>query len=238
MSLTSFRRSGTLIRSENKSPASVRHVLEFDLDAFKASYLADEEFDATPPPVEEVTMLSDDYTSVSSVDSPSLSSTASNTRSIFRDYWSRNGGKPHGSKRRLPETVSVRKDFEVRDEPRSAGVSYEQVLKENEGVCVTTHSPPRRVIFGSYPKSPSVPVFSTSSVGWPNFRKTQSEGLLLSTEKVSSCLRPTRYSGSYSRRTSIESSTQSVRFTDEDSVAVYNAPKERWACDGWSQYFH
>ena len=229
--------------SGNASPSNEQEDFESSCSAYT-------------PPLDLVTLCSEDCSDdVSSVSSCSISEdpendfpshhnscTPSAPRSIFSKYWGSQDHQSHKLHRPLPTEISAQIiRFLAEDESPSQNV-YEETLREREETQ-TGLAPKRRSIFNNQYKSNSTPTFRTQK--YFDLRKIQSTSAL-GNKPTKSCLRPSRYSGTNindinnnNLRLSVRSagSDNSVRFSEKVEVTVFQSSVERYAEEGWSDFF-
>ena len=208
------------------------------------------------PPLDLVTTCSEDCSDdVSSVSSCSInedpdndfplhrshSCSPSTPRSIFKRYWG-SQDQSHKLHRPLPTEISAQiiRSLTAEDESPTQNV-YEETLREREEDARLGLSPKRRSIFNNHYKSNSTPSFRTQK--YFDLRKIQSSSAL-GRKPATSCLRPSRYSGAssndnndlrLSQRTS--RSDNSVHFSEKVEITVFQPSLERYAQEGWSDFF-
>lgn len=209
------------------------------------------------PPLDLITTCSEDCSDdVSSVSSCDINDedpendfplhhnqcSPSTPRSIFKRYW---GSQDQSYKlhRPLPTEISaqIMRSLTAEDESPSHNV-YEETLREREEDAKPGLAPKRRAIFNNHYKSTSTPSLRTQK--YFDLRKIQSASAL-GRKPANSCLRPSRFSGAVSfsdnndlklsQRTS--RSDNSVHFSEKVEVTVFQPSLERYAQEGWSDFF-
>jgi hypothetical protein len=211
-------------------------------------------FDASSclPPLEQVTVASsqdcaDDISSVSGAsyeleegDSRWHLSKSLAPRSIFGKYWGSQGEGVHALHRPLPTEISTRVHTTmILSQPETTlhdTTDYETNLRSREAETKGGLTPKRRSIFANRYNSLSVPALNTASSRCYDLRKIQSETALRPSK---SCLRSSRrYSGANRRNESSATlSESSVHFSDKVEITVFRKPVERYAQEGWSEFF-
>ena len=207
------------------------------------------------PPLDQVTTCSEDCSDdVSSVSScsieddtendftsfPTTSSKSSpSPRSIFKNYWGAQG-QSHKLNRPVPTEISTQILRLLNDEENPSHNVYEETLREREEDAKAGLASKRRSIFSNrYQLSHSTPTLRTQK--YYDLRRIQS-GSALGQKPSRSCLRSGRYSGACVplRRTSersSESDNTSVRFSEKVEITVFESSLERYAEEGWSDFF-
>jgi hypothetical protein len=155
-------------------------------------------------------------------------SVSSSPRSIFKTYWDKCESLPQRPMTPTDKTYSTRstspETSPESDEESTAANSNELVLKRSERV----ESSRRRSIFGMHESTPFIiparpyqpsPLVRTRAKSAPELEKNRS---------LPSCLRSTER----------KPRSSSVSFDAKVSVITFNPPKENWAADGWSKWFH
>ena len=197
------------------------------LPAFFASFSL-----SSLPPLDQVTVCSEidsasDVSSVSSDEEDNSTSSQSPVapRAIFGRYWEKKGG--------APALLKVPCTTHEGDKGSCSANTYERTLKRHEAPSPQASPSTRRSIFKTL-VSESVPALSliASMQQQEQLRKTHSTSALR--KKRSSCLRRSRLAEAPSRTSS---SDLSVSFSAKVDVVVYQQPIERWAANGWSDYF-
>jgi hypothetical protein len=221
-----------------------------------------------PPPLDQVTICSNDDDSATSFSSLSdnelfpetlttqTTETTGTARSIFKQYWAKNGGGDlcfmTCAARPPPRTIvfvqsSSRAIADQRFESHETKPKKEAPHQQQQH-----HHQQRRSIFRrncvSQSLSPSVPAQGVASETAALLRNASTSHSKM--EKVSkrSCLLQCRYSGTSISRDSASfslcdsdhserSSERSVNFSPRVQVLVYQQPLERYATEGWSKYF-
>lgn len=205
-----------------------------------------ESVSSTLPPLDQVTTCSedcsDDVSSVSSgsigddLDVSSSINKPSSPRSIFKDYWGCQG-QSHKLHRPLPIEISARINKLLTEDETPVENIYEETLRDREENAEPGIAPKRRSIFNNRYQSKSAPTLHTSTKYF-DLRKIQSSHAL-GQNVPPSCLRPCRYSGPSSTRRTSESSgpDNSVRFSEKIQITVFQPSLERYAEEGWSDFF-
>lgn len=216
--------------------------------------------DSCVPPLDQVTTCSEDCSDdVSSVSSGSVGvddheidlssfhkSSSSAPRSIFKKYWGAQGEETAPKLHRpLPTEISARitKLLTEEESPNQNKNIYEESLREREDNAEPGIAPKRRSIFSNRYQSKSAPTLHTKTTKCFDLRQIQSSHALGEKVPSKSCLRPSRYScsGPARRRTSECNSSaadnNSVRFSDRVQVTVFQSSLERYAEEGWSDFF-
>jgi hypothetical protein len=153
-------------------------------------------------------------------------SVASSPRSIFKTYWDKSGSLRQSSDKTCSTRSTSSESCSARDEAStvSAANSYERVLKRNEGVKSNT----RRSIFGIQQESMPFQLPARPYQASPLKQRAKSAPEMKK-DRLPSCLRMND-----ERRTR----SSSVSFDAKVSIVTFNPPKENWAADGWSTWFH
>lgn len=214
------------------------------------------------PPLDLITTcsedLSDDVSSVSSCsinevpenDFPSYSHnnscSPSTPRSIFKRYW---GSQEQGHKlhRPLPAEISTQIiRLLTEDEKNPPQNVYEETLRAREQDAQAGLAPKRRSIFhNNQYKSKSTPSFRTEK--YFDLRKIQSSSTL-GRKPSKSCLRSSRFSRLHDDGEPLRQQSQhttatggsdnnSVRFSQKVEVTLFQPSLERYAQEGWSDFF-
>jgi hypothetical protein len=161
---------------------------------------------------------------------------ASQQRSIFKTYWEKSGSHPRapvvpGNKSSsrsdtTATTVASSESSTESDGTDNTCANYERSLRRNEGIKASRSR--RRSIFGdSRGSMPSLPARPYNAAPLERRAKSTSE---LEKGKLPSCLR--------SRDGQGRVRSSSVSFDNEVSIYEFSPPKENWAADGWSKWFH
>lgn len=210
---------------------------------------------ASTPPLDLVTLgsedCSDDVSSVSSCSinedpendfssyPPHNSCSPSTPRSIFKRYWgTQDEQQGHTLHRPLPTEISTHFIRLLTEEENPAPQNvYEETLREREQDAQPGLVPKRRSIFSNQYKSNSSPSFRSQK--YLDLRKIQSASAL-GPKPTKSCLRLSRFSGSdndlrLSQRSS--GSDNAVRFSQKVEVTLFHPSLERYAQEGWSDFF-
>jgi hypothetical protein len=173
------------------------------------------------PSLDQVSVCSscdeDDSSLVSSMSSDEALYQEEKPRSIFRAYWYKKGGRSLQASAQTKELSSFSSS-------------------SSSSSSTNTHS--RRRIFSKLSEAtPTLPLSAALEV---NMRKIKSVSDLHGKPK-GSCLRPSRFSGRERRKTeasdSDSDSDSSVTFSSKVDIVIFQAPAERWAADGWSDWF-
>jgi hypothetical protein len=185
------------------------------------------------PLLDSLTAYTDDG-SLSSGSTLGSASTGKPRRSMFPQYWKKIGHEPSTVQRRSSAPQRI-----VRQAEQLLQEQEEPVVKE-----VVKSSNPRRRSFMPKP-TPFMPKptptrsYSVSSLPAAFKPRPITRRIVSSCElgENKSCLRQSRFSGARRRSLSI-SITYSVRF-DMDAIDVlhFQTPQERYAEDGWYNYF-
>jgi hypothetical protein len=266
MSVPSASQTVRRIRAVTKNPAC---IVNLTIDAVNENAKSDgrlsfllpdeglESLCSAPPPLEQVTVCSDD--DLSSVSSGSLKNYESihlpldqqdrqqQPRSIFKKYWDDKGLIPLPIRRvrvsSSGSTMLFRTETAIEEDSASIRDynTYERTLKAYEEVPSIRRSVGRRSIFdqGCYTASRSTPSFHLRPNHSYNIRKAKSTSIL----QTRSCLRPSRFS--LQKSGSDDSQFQrkqgdkahSVSFSSSIRIALFEPPAERWAENGWSKWF-
>jgi hypothetical protein len=151
-------------------------------------------------------------------------------RSIFRAYWDKKGNRNHDASAQTKELDRGNSSSFF----SSSSNTYELSLELREKTADKCQSSPNshRRIFSKLSKS--TPTLSLTAALDVNMRKNMSISSLHGKPK-GSCLRPARLSGCEGRYS--EASDSSVTFSTEVDIVVFQTPAERWAADGWSDWF-
>ena len=235
-----------------RSPISVldfADLIQFDKDE-SARLQAPElpQRSSAPPPLDSITASQsfedDDSSTLSSL---SLQDPHEDTaeqveprkRSIFSLYWEKTGQQPielmlAPAPAKIASSVSSASDDIVRMNAESF-----QAHSNNVGIFRKDSPAMRRSIMGSgsWSYSSSLPLFPSPE---PVSRKKSLSASELEKKTVrrNSCLRQARYSGDReSRRDSELSLSSSVSFDLNVDIVVFQPPKEKWAAEGWDNYF-
>jgi hypothetical protein len=179
-------------------------------------------------------------------------------RSIFQDYWVKDGSSPSiaTSQRPSPPHSVIRDPYaksfrllleEEEQSERSSINTYEKSLQNVEHASKKSRRT-NGVLWESWftASAPSLlrPTFLNSL--YSTARACKSESSLVNPKPLASCLRQSRYAG---RRgciphspsaTSTDPSTPSsspVRFQPRVEIRRYTPPTETWSPDGWSSWF-
>jgi hypothetical protein len=148
-------------------------------------------------------------------------------RSIFNQYWEKEGGAPSLRRQLEPQLTKT----------------YERTHQLGGS---KTHSSPasdnsrRRNIFNKTCWSESLPALPTlsKSPAERNLRKTQSSSVLQGRKPKQSCLRQGRFSSDQLPLDESESSFESsVRFSPHTDIKVFSPPVEIWASSNWFAWF-
>jgi hypothetical protein len=126
-----------------------------------------------------------------------------------------------------------------------SGNTYERTLLKREGIKPSppdNNIPRRRLFAGCMNHDNTKPVQRSNSCFGPvsspmmmlSRRNACSDSALV-VRKMSSCLRPPKYSGEEPSRHLDRS--RSVTFAQSASMVKYEIPQEQWAASGWSSYF-
>jgi hypothetical protein len=186
------------------------------------------------PRLEQSTVCSscDDDSSFSSMSSDEAFYQEAKQRSIFGVYWNKHGCKSHQS---AAKTEELSRSTQDSGEATSGTKACELSTELPEKTVDKCQSSPnvRRRIFGQLSKSSPTLSLLTATVD-VDMRRSKSASSLHSRPK-GSCLRLTRFSGC-ERRTSDASS--SVTFSPKVDIVLFQTPSERWAADGWTDWFH
>lgn len=180
----------------------------------------------------------DDDLSCLSTDEDQVSAAHQRPRSIFEKYWANAREAPTSIRRQRPEAPSVSSTATT----SSSTHLYEKALESHEQGPRLRRSARRRSIFniqeGLYCKpSVSAPELTDRSrhrMTEDHIRKTQSTSTLLLSRR--SILRST--GRSTDSTTAAIASDRSVTFSPNVKVALFEAPAERYAPEGWSSWFH
>jgi hypothetical protein len=185
------------------------------------------------PPLDHLTVCSDDTDSVSDMSSNDGCSSSSAPRSIFKRYWEKNGGAPALSRAPM-HCVDVPQDPMLSQDPM-VSCCYEKSLQAKE--IKETDASFRRKIFGQGCWSVSEPRLNLKAFAVDYFRKTQSSSALSTATPNRSCLRKGRFSGVLTSDTTESTENSSVSFCSDVDVVVFHPPTELWAAKGWSEWF-
>jgi hypothetical protein len=155
-------------------------------------------------------------------------SVASSPRYIFKTYWDKSGSLPQSTDKTCSTRSTSPGSCSASDEESTVSAatanSYERVLKRSEGV----KSSRRRSIFGM--QQESMPCQLPARPYQPSPLKHRAKSAPeIKKNNLPSCLRT-----SEERRTR----SSSVSFDAKVSIVSFNPPKENWAADGWSTWFH
>jgi hypothetical protein len=245
-----------------------------ELDDLEVSEVDTTSFSPTPPPLDQVTMCSDDDDSATSFSSlsdheflPETLTTPTETtrtaRSIFRQYWAKNGGGEDlcfltCAARPPPRTIVIVQQSSSAIEQQCHG--NDETKSKQEAQRLQQQQQRRRSIFRRNCVSQSLPLGMAASeeavAQTAAFSRNESTSQR-EKEQVTkrSCLQlQRRYSGTNtpldtsassssssplcgSDHHSERSSERSVSFSPKIQVLVYQEPLERHAADGWSKYF-
>ena len=194
-----------------------------------------DESPSSPPPLDRVTVCStcdgDDSISISSVSS----NEEEQPRSIFKTFWEKN--QRDSQSMTVPRAPILPFVCQTGGDEDSSVNTYERTLQQRERPSPRS----RRRIFSRRYLSESSPTLAQYP-GIPHdrhLRKTQSNPLLTK-QPMASCLRQSRFSGSFCaiKESSSHSERLSVSFREAPDVHVFERPLERWAAEGWSNWFH
>jgi hypothetical protein len=150
--------------------------------------------------------------------------------SIFGAYWNKHGCRSLQSAAQTEDfSRSTQDSGEATSTTKACELSIELPEKTVDKCQSSTKL--RRRIFGRLSESSPTLSLLTASVDM-NMRKSNSASSLHVRPK-GSCLRPTQFSGCERR-----SSDASVTFSPKVDIVLFQTPSERWAADGWKDWFH
>lgn len=193
----------------------------------------------------------DEGSSVSTISAgDDTTTTSTRRRSLFKPYWEKNGETK--TKLEPARCANVPRNLLIPVHPEvlaslREGTDRTFTTEENtyERTLESKESPDsRRKIFGQGCWSrASEPALTLQSLApqLTYLRKARSDSLLLPGQPKSSCLRRGKFSSSCSATLRASSSSTSdnasVSFSEDVSVYVFQKSAERFAHEGWSQWF-